>query len=210
MYPPAETVATILLQSAATSRPIVAEYRLTPGWSVLSDAVSGYLDNQGQCRGKELRSSTKGGCMVRFCSKCRDEIPRKGRCLCRLVLCRRCVRLLLSDIARTQRKAARPTRAAWGYNTWHLLALSKRPGFMPCLNETALIRELRSARFSTPLLRPRVSWLASRLAHDNRLLLLDGFQTQTALLNVGTPELDELVSCGLRDGYLSIPTQEVA
>jgi hypothetical protein len=97
-----------------------------------------------------------------------------------------------------------------GYNTWHLLALSKRPGFMPCLSETALIRELRAARFSTPLLRPWVPWLASLLAQDNLLLLLDGFQTQTALLNVGTPELDELVSCGLRDGYLSIPTQAVA
>jgi hypothetical protein len=97
-----------------------------------------------------------------------------------------------------------------GYNTWHLLALSKRDGFMPCVSETALDRQLRSPRFSTPLLRSWAPWLARKLGEAKHLLLLDGFQTRAALLQAGTPELDELVSCGLRDGHLSIPTQEVA
>src|ERR1700745_1230628 len=40
-----------------------------------------------------------------------------------------------------------------GYNMWHLLALSKAEGFMPCLSETALHQTLRSPRYSTPYLR---------------------------------------------------------
>jgi hypothetical protein len=92
-----------------------------------------------------------------------------------------------------------------GYNTWHLLALSKRDGLMPCVSATALNRQLHSPRFATPLLRSWVPWLAAKLGEARHLTLLDGFQTRAALLKAGTPELDELVSCGLRDGHLSIP-----
>ena len=103
-----------------------------------------------------------------------------------------------------------------GYNMWHLLALSKADGFMPCMSETALHQTLRSPRFSTPYLRAWVPWLAQqmitgadRLASDpvKLLHLLDGFQTSAALLQATTDDLDQLVTMGIFDGILTIPKE---
>jgi hypothetical protein len=104
-------------------------------------------------------------------------------------------------------------RSRLGYNTWHLLALSRAEGFLPCLSETALHEALRSSRYSTPYLRSWVPWLADRLAdaEEKRLLhLLDGFQTQAALLQATNDDLDSVISMGVRDGFLTLPALEAA
>jgi hypothetical protein len=94
-----------------------------------------------------------------------------------------------------------------GYDIWHLLALSREPGFMPCLTEPALNKALRAPQFTTPFLRDWLPWMADELAEgtDPKLRLLDGFQTQAALLTATTPELDELVTRGLSMGAIAIP-----
>jgi hypothetical protein len=97
-----------------------------------------------------------------------------------------------------------------GYNMWHLLALSKADGFMPCLSETALHQALRSPRYSTPFLRGWVTWLAQQMGQsgDERLLhVLDGFQTSAALLSATTDDLDRLVTLGVQEKHLSFPSE---
>ncbi len=91
-----------------------------------------------------------------------------------------------------------------GYNTWHLLAVSKLPGFMPVMSETALNRELRSPLFTTPFLREWIPYLSDRLAEAGMLTILPGFNTTCALLKGGSPELDEAVTVGVREGHLTI------
>jgi hypothetical protein len=99
-----------------------------------------------------------------------------------------------------------------GYDSWHLLALSREPGFMPVLSEPSFNKALRSPQYTTPFLREWLPWLADELADDDnpRLRLLDGFQTQAALLTATTPDLDELVSRGLREGAIHVPEKEEA
>jgi hypothetical protein len=96
-----------------------------------------------------------------------------------------------------------------GYDSWHLLALSREPGFMPVLSEPSFNKALRSPQYTTPFLREWLPWLADELADDDnaRLRLLDGFQTQAALLTATTPDLDELVSRGLREGAIHVPQE---
>jgi hypothetical protein len=91
-----------------------------------------------------------------------------------------------------------------GFNTWHLLAVSKLPGFMPVMSETALNRELRSPLFTTPYLREWVPYIAERLTEAEMLRILPGFNTTCAFLKAGSPELDEVVSVGVQEGHLTI------
>jgi hypothetical protein len=99
-----------------------------------------------------------------------------------------------------------------GYDSWHLLAQSREPGFMPVLSEPALNKALRSPQYTTPFLREWLPWMAEELATclNPKLRLLDGFQTQSALLTATTPDLDELVGRGLREGEIRIPAKEEA
>jgi hypothetical protein len=103
-----------------------------------------------------------------------------------------------------------------GYDMWHLLALSREPGFMPCLTEPALNKALRSPQYTTPFLREWLPWLAQELASPEgdslnpRLRLLDGFQSHSALLTATTPELDALVTRGLSTGAIRIPEKGAA
>jgi hypothetical protein len=91
-----------------------------------------------------------------------------------------------------------------GFNTWHLLAVSKLPGFMPVVSETALNRELRSPLYTTPYLREWVPYISERLIEAEMLKILPGFRTTCAFLKCGSPELDEVISVGVREGHLTI------
>lgn len=102
-----------------------------------------------------------------------------------------------------------------GCNTWHLLALSDAPGFLPVLSEVALWNELRSPRFSTPMIRAWLPWIAEQLLADKdddyettqRIQLLDGWQSSAAVLVADTAGLDKLVSQGIREGRLVFPEE---
>jgi hypothetical protein len=67
-------------------------------------------------------------------------------------------------------------RVSLGYGYWHVLLVAKVTGLILALSEESLWRELRSDRFTTPILRRWVPWLMARLVEAGGLakLTVDG------------------------------------
>ena len=78
-------------------------------------------------------------------------------------------------------------------NHWHFLAVSKRKGLLTCVDEASVWRELRSERFSTPLLRSWATYIVEQLKDRGLLERLDGFGCDTGLLTADSDDLDEIV-----------------
>jgi hypothetical protein len=85
----------------------------------------------------------------------------------------------------------------------HLVALARVPGLMPCLSDDHLWTELSSPRYTTPLLRSWIGWIKRKLLERGQLAMADGYGEQGAgVLTIEPDELDEVVSEGVRFGYL--------
>lgn len=91
-----------------------------------------------------------------------------------------------------------------GYNYVHCMARLKDPRLTPSLTEEVLWSQLRSNRFTTPLLKEWVPWLMQAMLADGKLEKLPAFQCQPGLLTLDDPGLDELVSRGITEGHLKI------
>jgi hypothetical protein len=96
------------------------------------------------------------------------------------------------------------------YGMSHALFVTRSPGFLTSISEEALWQELTSTRFTTPLLRSWMPWLTERLVDHELLVEAYGFQCRCGVLQTTTDDLDDLVSEGLREGPLVIPSQWVA
>jgi hypothetical protein len=84
-------------------------------------------------------------------------------------------------------------------NHWHFLCISKRKGLLTCMDEASVWRELRSERFSTPLLRSWAPYIVGQLKERELLDQLDGFGCEVGLLTADNDALDEIVTEGLRN-----------
>jgi len=84
-------------------------------------------------------------------------------------------------------------------NHWHFLCISKRKGLLTCMNEASVWRELRSERFSTPLLRSWAPYVVQQLREPELLDQLEGFGCDAGLLTADNDDLDEIVTDGLRN-----------
>ena len=97
-----------------------------------------------------------------------------------------------------------------GFNSVHCTARLKDPRLLPCLTDEALWAQLRSNRFTTPLLREWVPWLMRTMLEDGKLEKLPAFQCQPGLLAMDDGDLDGLVSRGISEGRLTVPGKECA
>lgn len=96
-----------------------------------------------------------------------------------------------------------------GYDTWHLLALSKDPDLMPNFSPRQIARQLMSDRFTTPILPHWVPHIGSKLVLMNRLTRLKCFGAVDAgLLTAKTKHVDAIVSAGIRGGQLTFTREE--
>ncbi|MGA2253033.1 MAG: hypothetical protein ABSG53_00090 [Thermoguttaceae bacterium] len=86
--------------------------------------------------------------------------------------------------------------------TVHLVALAKIPGLMPNLSDDHLWAELSGPRYSTPLLRPWTGWLKRAMVESGGIIMTEGYAANAGVLATKQEELDELVSSGVRAGYL--------
>jgi hypothetical protein len=84
----------------------------------------------------------------------------------------------------------------------HLVALAKIPGLMPNLSDDHLWAELSGPRYSTPLLRPWIGWLKRAMIESGGIVLAEGHNASAGVLATKPEELDELVSSGVRAGWL--------
>jgi hypothetical protein len=89
-------------------------------------------------------------------------------------------------------------------NHWHFLCISKRPGLLTSRDEASLWRELRSERFTTPLLRCWAPYIVEQLKERHLLERLDGFGCEAGLLTADSDDLDEIVAEGLRNRQIVI------
>jgi hypothetical protein len=115
----------------------------------------------------------------------------------------------------------RPVRHDGGYkvmtsrldgNYWHMLIFADVPGFLPILDDASLWQELKTERFTTPLVRSWIPWLRKRMEEERLLARIRQSGCNAGLLMATTEQLDELVTQGLETGEISIPsmpTQDV-
>lgn len=96
-----------------------------------------------------------------------------------------------------------------GYDLWHLLAVSKHPGLIPCYTVRSVMHRLLSDAYSTPLIwePDRPDWgnyVVKKLIEHNKLVKLNCFQCRAGMLTVSSDQLDEIVSEGLSSGNIAI------
>jgi hypothetical protein len=90
------------------------------------------------------------------------------------------------------------------YDQWHMLAVAKHKGLLPAVSDEAMWQELRSERYTTPLLRAWMPWLREQMVEEGYLHTLHCFQCEASCVNITHDELDDLVSVGIQNGYLSV------
>ena len=85
----------------------------------------------------------------------------------------------------------------------HLTALAKIPGLLPVMDDSHLWAELNSPRFTTPLLRHWTGWLKRTMIENGTITMCEGIgAAQAGILTTDQSQLDEMVSEGVRNGYL--------
>jgi hypothetical protein len=97
-----------------------------------------------------------------------------------------------------------------GYNYVQCTSQLMDPRLTPSLTDEVLWSQLRSARFTTPLLKEWVPWLMQALLSGGQLEKLHAFQCQPGLLTLDDPGLDSLVTKGITEGYLHITQKEAS
>lgn len=91
-----------------------------------------------------------------------------------------------------------------GVGTYHLMAIAKVPGLLPVVNEESLYQEFKSDRYTTPLVREFVPYIADQLRKQQLLIDLDCFQCEAGMLEADDEELDAVVEAGVAYGHLQI------
>jgi hypothetical protein len=92
-----------------------------------------------------------------------------------------------------------------GFNTWHLVAISRRVGFLPNVSEEGVWQHLHKYT-TTPIHRSWMPWIL-RLMEKKRYLrsiYSVGF-IHCGEVDIDDSNLDELVAAGLKSGQIGIP-----
>jgi hypothetical protein len=89
-------------------------------------------------------------------------------------------------------------------NHWHFLCISKRKGLLTNMDEASVWRELRSERFSTPLLRTWAPYIVEQLSERGLLERLEGFGCDAGMLTADSNDLDQIVTEGLLNRQIVI------
>lgn len=84
-----------------------------------------------------------------------------------------------------------------GFGLVHALFITRTPGFMKVVTEESLWQELKGSRFTTPILRPWMPHIESRLREKDLLEDAHVFNCNCGIMSANTKHLDEIVSEGL-------------
>jgi hypothetical protein len=97
-----------------------------------------------------------------------------------------------------------------GFDQWHAVFVSKADGFLTNISDQSLWHELKSSRFTTPVLREWVPYLRSVFEEQKLLLPAYCFQCQCGGLNLDTKRLDQIVKEGLSRGLIEVPAKRMS
>jgi hypothetical protein len=92
----------------------------------------------------------------------------------------------------------------------HAVFMTRAPGFLPSMAEEHVWQELMSNRFTTPMLRAWVPWIARTLKAQGLLLEAYCYNCNCGQLIATDQQLDKVVSDGLVGGSLLIESQREA
>ena len=84
----------------------------------------------------------------------------------------------------------------------HLVALAKIPGLMPNMSDDHLWAELTGPRYTTPLLRAWIPRIKETMVSSGGIVVANGFRATVGVLKTEPEALDEIVSQGVKEGYL--------
>lgn len=91
-----------------------------------------------------------------------------------------------------------------GYNTFHMVAISRRPGFMTTLDDEAVWQQLCDSRYTTPILREWSKYIRDRMVKKEWIVEARGYGCACALMVASDENLDEIVQQGLQRRHLRI------
>ncbi len=89
-------------------------------------------------------------------------------------------------------------------NTWHLLAVSRDPRFIPSLSEEAVAERIMGDEFTTPMLPEWVPYVFRKLQENEHFQSLWGCGVKSALMRVLDGDLDDIVKQGLANRQIQI------
>lgn len=95
-------------------------------------------------------------------------------------------------------------RTRLGYNCWHAVAVAKCEGLLLSVSDESVWRELRSERFTTPVIRDWMPHILSELRRREKLTDLLCWGCNAGMLTADSRDLDEIVSQGLKKNHLRI------
>lgn len=91
------------------------------------------------------------------------------------------------------------------YGLCHVLFISYKIGFMPVVDDTAIWKELKSDRFTTPILREWMPHIQKQLMDRSLLRMCWQHRCQCAVIDATSDQLDDIVSSGLKTRKIEIP-----
>jgi uncharacterized protein Usg len=94
-----------------------------------------------------------------------------------------------------------------GYGLAHAYFVTKMPGFLRVVSHESLWQELNDVRFTTPLLRDWIPFIEKQLRTRDLLEDAHVFGCRCGVLSATTAQVDDIVSQGIKDGWLTIPSE---
>jgi hypothetical protein len=92
----------------------------------------------------------------------------------------------------------------------HAVLIAKSPGLLLNTGDEAIWQELNDSRFTTPILRSWVPYIARELRRLDLLQEAECYRCEVGLLVATTADLDKIVVNGVRDGVLPVAAEPVA
>jgi hypothetical protein len=91
-----------------------------------------------------------------------------------------------------------------GFNTFHMVAVSRRPGFMAVLDDESVWQQLCDPRFTTPVVREWAGYIREQMVKSERIVRASCYGCACAYMIAGDDDLDEIVQRGLRRRLIEI------
>ena len=91
-----------------------------------------------------------------------------------------------------------------GYNTYHIVCVSRRPGFMTTVDDEAIYQQLCDPRYTTPVIREWAGWIGKEMLSRELIVRAGSFGCKCAYMVADDKQLDGIVQRGLRSGKLMI------